>query len=292
MKLNQVKQFLLNPVMNKEYRLRMRTMRSMWIIFAYLLLLLLFVFGVFAIMGMFGRDSFVYGNSDGQVMFYFLSYGQLGLIAFIAPALTAGVISGEREKQTLNLLLTTRQSSFNIIVSKLLSGLGFMMLIVFSALPLYGILFLYGGTEPKALLQVYVFYLFNMLLYGAVGVMFSTLFKRTIVAIILTYGFVIFIYVATFILFLIVLGLTQINNPGPVSDTFNLIIARLIVINPAAMLYTATAPNFIEEIANVSSTNLGWYYQNVPIVIEFYIFYSLVIAGSLMIAIRKLRPTK
>ncbi|MBO1914210.1 hypothetical protein J4G37_56505, partial [Microvirga sp. 3-52] len=59
-------------------------------------------------------------------LFTLLSFIQLGLVLFISPGLTAGVISTEREKQTLPILLTTSQSSFQIILGKLLSSIAFL----------------------------------------------------------------------------------------------------------------------------------------------------------------------
>ena len=45
------------------------------------------------------------------------------LVAFLAPASTAGAISLEREKQTLELLAATPISSLAIVIGKLLSAL-------------------------------------------------------------------------------------------------------------------------------------------------------------------------
>lgn len=44
------------------------------------------------------------------MMFAVLTILQMALVLFITPSLTAGAISSEREKQTLNILLTTTQA--------------------------------------------------------------------------------------------------------------------------------------------------------------------------------------
>ena len=72
-----------------------------------------------------------------------LSVLQLALIVFITPGLTAGVISSERERQTLNMLLTTTQSSTSIIIGKLVSSVAYLLLLMIASLPLYSIVFLY-----------------------------------------------------------------------------------------------------------------------------------------------------
>ncbi|GJM75467.1 hypothetical protein HMSSN036_76830 [Paenibacillus macerans] len=170
---------LINPVLDKEFRLRMRTPRSAFIVFAYILVTGLLAM---AIIYMTTSKGFSAGGrldpGVSRIIFYVLSIGQLVLIAFMTPALTAGVISGEREKQTLNMLLTTQQSSATIILSKLLSSLSFMTLVILATLPVYSIVFLYGGLSPKQLALVFLFYLFVMLLLGSIGVFYSTLFKK------------------------------------------------------------------------------------------------------------------
>ncbi|MFC6331075.1 ABC transporter permease [Paenibacillus septentrionalis] len=287
-----LKQFFLNPVIDKEYRLRMRTSRTMWTLLSYLVAMGLFAAVVFSIIGVEMRGS-VYASSSAGITFIVMSFAQLGLIAFMSPGLTAGVISGEREKQTLNLLLTTQQSSFTIIVSKLISSISFMLLIVFSTLPLYGIVFLYGGIAPSQLLSVFAFYIFNMLVFGSFGVLFSTLFKRTMLAVIVTYGVVLFMFVGTGVIFLILL-LSYENYAQTSQSVIDYSwILHILAINPGVALYSVLDQNFIHTvqlgIRGVSGQN---FFNYVPLWLEFMIFYTIVLVLALYGAIRKLRPIK
>src|SRR5690606_32849452 len=192
---------------------------------------------IFSIVGIDMRNS-IYSSGFTGIAFIVLSFAQLGLIAFMSPGLTAGVISSEREKQTLNLLLTTQQTSFTIIVSKLIASISFMLLIVFSTLPLYGIVFLYGGISPGQLLSVFAFFIFNMLVFGAFGVLFSTIFKRTMIAVIVTYGVVLFMFVGTGIIYLLFsFGYNSYGFSGnnPANDSW---ILHFLAINPGFALYS------------------------------------------------------
>lgn len=126
-------------------------------------------------------------------MFIFLAVVQLALILFITPGLTAGVISSERERQTLNILLTTSQSSTNIIFGKLISSISYLLLLVVASLPLYSIVFLFGGISPAQLLMVLGFNVFTVIVYGSIGVLFSTLVRKTIAAMVTTYGVTLFL---------------------------------------------------------------------------------------------------
>ncbi len=283
---------MINPVLDKEFRLRMRSPRAMWTLFFYLLAIgLISLSAIYLTQELSGRSG-VYNPEESRVLFYFLSFAQLGLISFMAPGLTAGVISGEREKQTLNLLLTTQQSSTTIILSKLVSSLSFMVLIVISTLPIYGIMFLYGGVSPKQLLLVFVFYLFMMLVLGSFGILFSTLLKRTMISVISTYGITLFIYAGTAILFFIMLSVSQqaVNNQGITTSSYTWI-GHILAFNPATALYSILDPSFSDSVYTINRWN-GGQTKGAPMALwqEFMIIYSVLSALALWLSVRKLRP--
>jgi ABC-type transport system involved in multi-copper enzyme maturation permease subunit len=189
-------QRLNNPILFKELRLRMRSKKTPWAISLYLLALggiaLTFIFLIT------GGDAYFNPHRSREI-FMILSILQFAMISFVTPGLTSGVISGERERQTLNLLLTTNSTPTKIIIGKWLSSLSFMLFLVLASIPLYSIVFLFGGISPVQLIKVFAFYLVSMLALGSFGILFSTIFKRTGVATVVTYG-VIFAYTgATYI---------------------------------------------------------------------------------------------
>ena len=284
---------LINPVIDKEFRLRMRSTRSMLSVLFYVLALGAVAMGfiyLFLYLGQRGPQRF--DPQMSQMMFYVLSFAQLVLIAFMAPALTAGVISSEREKQTLSMLLTTQQSSATIVLSKLVSALSFMTLIVLATLPVYSIVFLYGGISPKQLISVFVFYLFVMLLLGSLGVMFSTLFKRTIVAIIVTYGAGLIIFLITGLLYLFFMGIEQQNmyqsGQAPTPGSYSWV-GYLLGLNPAGAMMSLFNPSFSKEVFLLHGGSLN---SKAPIELwlEFFIVYSVVIVLALWVAVRNIRP--
>ena len=145
-----------NPVLLKEVKLRFRSPKSFTGILFYLIAVCIFVFGfIFVTMKINGTSYFK--PSESFVLFTLLSYIQLGLVLFITPGLTAGTISTEREKQTLSILLTTSQSSFQIISGKLLSSIAFLLLLIVAALPIYSLVFLFGGISPKEFVIVFFY---------------------------------------------------------------------------------------------------------------------------------------
>ncbi|WP_163882335.1 ABC transporter permease [Paenibacillus favisporus] len=283
----------INPVLDKEFRLRMRTPRSAISLMVYILVLGLIALG-FIYVSMYlgnGGGQTRFNSGMGQIMFYVLSFAQLVLIAFMAPALTAGVISSEREKQTLSMLLTTQQSSSTIILSKLVSSLSFMALIVVATLPVYSIVFMYGGISLNQLVSLFLFYLFIMLMLGSLGVLFSTLLKRTMISVIVTYGVGLCIFLLTGLLYLFALSLVQRQNAQLVLQPDYSWVGYILGLNPAAALISLFEPSFSKQAFLVRGTTLN---ADAPIQLwqEFVVVYSVVIIVSLWISIRRIRPVR
>lgn len=176
----------INPVLLKELRQRFRSGKTSWLLALYLLVIGTFVLGFMYLN--WRHSPGIFQPNRSRELFIMLSVTQLVLLAFVTPGLTAGVISGERERQTLNVLLTTRLTTWQIIWSKLVSSSAFVVLLVISTLPLYSIVFLYGGIAPGQVLGVFGFYLVTMFLFGCIGVACSSFFKRTGVSTITAYG--------------------------------------------------------------------------------------------------------
>lgn len=179
------RQKIANPLLMKELMERMRSKKTPWLLVGYLL-----VMGgiTLAYIYLETRGQGYFNPQRSRTLFITLTTLQLAMVAFVTPGLTAGTISGERERQTLNILLTTHLSPMLIVSSKLISAISFITLLVLAALPLYAITFLYGGISPGQLGKVLGFYVVTMVSFGGLGVMYSTIFKRTGVATAMTYG--------------------------------------------------------------------------------------------------------
>lgn len=176
----------INPVLLKELRQRFRSGKTSWLLALYLLAIGAFVLGFMYLNWRRFPGFFQPGRS--RELFMLLSAAQLFLLAFVTPGLTAGVISGERERQTLNVLLITRLTAWQIIWSKLASSSAFVVLLVITTLPLYSIVFLYGGIAPEQVLGMFGFYLVTMFFLSCIGVACSTFFKRTGVSTVASYS--------------------------------------------------------------------------------------------------------
>ncbi|MFJ7980528.1 ABC transporter permease [Lysinibacillus xylanilyticus] len=268
-----------NPVFVKELKLRFRSFKSFSGLMFYLAVICIFIAGFLLITTEFTGKGF-FKPEISFMMFAVLTILQMALILFITPSLTAGAISSEREKQTLNILLTTTQSSTQIIIGKLLSSVAFLVLMLIAGLPLYSLVFLFGGVSPSQLISIFLFYLLTVVAIGSIGVMFSTITKRTIVAMISTYGTIIFLGGITAFFFFLSMAFSQMGNAVGTSTSY--MAYFWASINPGALMLTLTSSSMGDALVQVSGVEL-------PVWISYLITYSLIIVICLTIAIKKLR---
>lgn len=179
----------------KELRGRMRGRRAFVALTFYLTLLAGFAWMLEALQAStFQNSGFggaTYQSSQiGTGIFAGLLLLQTLLILILAPAFTTGAISQEREKQTLDLLVTTPISSLSIVLGKLFSALAWAFLLVVASIPLTAIVFVFGGVAPEDLFRGYVVLLVEVFGLGCLGLFFSALLKRTLAATIATYSVV------------------------------------------------------------------------------------------------------
>jgi len=123
----------------------------------------------------------------GQEFFYTFLVLQTLLVLILTPAYTAGAITDEKEKKTLQFLLATDLYDREIIFSKLLSRLINIILAVLVGLPILSILQLIGGIDPNLLIASFIATASVVASLASVSLFNSTLLKRSRDAIILSY---------------------------------------------------------------------------------------------------------
>lgn len=181
-----------NPVILKELRSRMRGGRAFIILTVYLLVISAGISIVFLSL-IASRDS-VGGPDPGQALgkaiFGMVVGMELFIISLIAPALTAGAISSEREHQTYDLLRATLLSARSLVAGKLASPLSYLFLLLFAGIPLQSLAFLFGGVSMAEVLIANLILVITALAFSSVGLFFSSFTLRTLVSTVLSYAFV------------------------------------------------------------------------------------------------------
>jgi ABC-type transport system involved in multi-copper enzyme maturation permease subunit len=232
-----------NPVILKELRSRMRGSRSFWMLTAYLIVLSL---GMFVIL--LGYAASERTGSGGYIRpvigkaLFGMAFGlELLTISFIAPALTAGAISSEREGHTFDLLRTTLLPARAMVLGKLFSSLSYLILLLFSALPFQSLAFLFGGIATEEVLISTLLLLVTALTFCSMGLFLSSFIRRTLVSTALSYGCAILLVFG--LPMALILGLVMFSRliPGLSPDTnssfltFLLMVGWILVsINPIA----------------------------------------------------------
>ncbi len=189
---------------SKELRGRMRGPRAFIGLTLYLALLAGFTVMIYLIAAQSAAQQAAFGGGNpyasasvGQAVFTVLLFLQILLVVFLAPAATAGAISLEREKQTLDLLTATPISTLGIVVGKLGSALAFVFVLILASIPLTAVVFVFGGVGPEDVLRGYLVLLVTALGFGSVGILLSSLTRRTQSATVLTYLVVLVLTVGT-----------------------------------------------------------------------------------------------
>ncbi|MDE6873696.1 MAG: ABC transporter permease subunit [Lachnospiraceae bacterium] len=101
------------------------------------------------------------------------------MILFIVPASTAGAVAGEREKQTLDILLSTKITPFHIVTGKLAASISMVILLVISSMPVLSVVFCIGGVTVSALFVFLLLLVVTAVYIGSFGIFFSVCCRKT-----------------------------------------------------------------------------------------------------------------
>jgi hypothetical protein len=113
---------------------------------------------------------------------------QFGALLFLLPALVAGVIADEHQRQTLHYLLASRLSSLEIVLGKLGARLLHVGSFVAMGLPVVSLLALYGGLDPWRVASIYSGTFSTVLFVGGLSIFISVLARRPRDAILAAYA--------------------------------------------------------------------------------------------------------
>lgn len=225
---------MMNPVLRRE---AVTTMRN-WKTYGALLIFLAITsagaaFYVYASM----YQSYIYGSDPAAMIWLYvvLAGVQMGLVMLATPAIAAGSISGERERQTLDLLLVTKMTPLSIVLGKMMSSLIYVLLLVVATVPVYGVAFYFGSISLGSLLLMLLFILVMSLALSAVSVFFSCIFKKTVISIVLMYLIIGMLCFGT----LILLAFYSLFASRSGSSDLSLLTSVLILIpNPGAAFFS------------------------------------------------------
>ena len=135
-----------NPVLRNESKIAVRSIKFTLMIFAYIAALSIAVMIYYT-----SLNSRIFSSGldlESSVIFYVvMAIGQALLLLFIVPALSSTAICSEREKQTLDILLSSKLTPLQIILGKVSASSLRVIVLIISTMPLYAIGALIGGVK-------------------------------------------------------------------------------------------------------------------------------------------------
>lgn len=201
----------INPVYKREMTVSSRSLRMVIIFFVFNVIL-----AAVALLNMYSVIAQVKATAEIQYsrfleLYVFVSAIECVMLMFIMPAITSGAISGERERQTLDLMLTTTMTPREIVYGKLFSGFFTMILLIISSFPVLAVVFVYGGVNFADMGMLLLCYGIVALFSGSLGICFSALFKRSTIATVCSYGVLIFVVAGTYAINYFAFSLSRMN---------------------------------------------------------------------------------
>jgi gliding motility-associated transport system permease protein len=146
-------------------------------------------------MNQFGRQSV----NINQQMIRLLLQNVTVLLLFVLPMITMRTYSEEKRSGTIELLLTSPLTDFQIIMGKFLGALALYAMMLLITMVHIGLLFIYGKPEWKPIVSAYL----GLFLMGgcfiSAGLFISSLTKNQIVAVMATFAVFLFLWVINWI---------------------------------------------------------------------------------------------
>ncbi len=177
----------LNPIIKKDIKVTARSMKMAWGLMAYEAILA-FIF-IIALSILSYESDYSYQNIYSELisLFPLIGIAQIGMTALTIPIMTASSISGEKERQTFDIMLTTCLSPGAIVFGKVFSSVAEVMLYVTASIPIMALAFVLGGLSWWTLFLFLVVIFVFATLAGSIGVFCSSISRKSIVSIILAF---------------------------------------------------------------------------------------------------------
>ena len=225
----------INPVLRNESKLAVRSIKFNLTILFYVLILSI---GTILFYRSFVGEIYASGTNPQYAVTLYIAMAiiQAFLLMFIVPSLTSTAICSEREKQTLDILLSTRLSTLQIILGKLFSSSLRVIVLIICTIPIYSICGLIGGVKISNILMLTLSFIVNTIFVGSIGILVSTYVRTSKVATAVAYSIILFIFAGLIIIGLIIfmIKINKIKYAG----SNQIQIPYIIYLSPATGFFT------------------------------------------------------
>lgn len=258
----------LNPIFESSARRRMRTVKTPVVVTAYLAALL--ILALSQLTRFFGQGVTVAAMRAGVECYIWMTALQFLLVALVAPALGAGSIAGERERQTFDLLLVTGVGARRIVLGKLLEHFAFLALLLLAGAPVLSLALVTGGVTALDIAATLAALLLIALAALSVGMVMSVVFRRSLSAIIASY----------LAIFAIGAGTWALAKYGPVSARYasNELLSALPGMDAGAALALVPPTAFFNPaiaLVTLLASQTGILHRTMELTLRLYDIYAV-----------------
>jgi ABC-type transport system involved in multi-copper enzyme maturation permease subunit len=172
-----------NPVLQNELIANLRATRTFVLLFAYVALLGFLVFAAWP-----AEQRIDMSNSDAaKPLVNLLFLGQYMLMSLMAPSFAAGAITGEKERDSFEMLLASPMKPSAIVFGKFAASLCPLAELMIGSLPVVMLCLPLGGVQFFEILAAYLAMISSVALFVMISLWCSSYFVRTSAALVVSY---------------------------------------------------------------------------------------------------------
>jgi len=173
-----------NPILTRELRRRMRGRALIFSIIGYIGLMTLATLMVLmtyspSVFSTLNTKMLADLANTGSSLFRWITIIQSLLVLVIAPTITAGMTTGEKERKTFDFLRVTTITPWMYVTGCFLSTVFYVGLALICAFPLLSLTFVYGGVTPSSVFSTFGLLLGGSLILSSFGLYVSSIRERT-----------------------------------------------------------------------------------------------------------------
>lgn len=172
-----------NPVLQRELVVNLRMTRGFLLLFAYVALLGLLVYAAWPA----DQTLDLARPEEAKKLVNLFFFGQYLLVSLMTPSFAAGAITGERERESYEMLLASPLRPGAIVLGKLAASLTPLAELMICSLPIVMLCLPLGGVSLYEVLAAYLAMICSVILFGMISLWCSSFFTRTSAALVASY---------------------------------------------------------------------------------------------------------
>ena len=175
--------FLENPVLQRELISNLRMAKGFLLLAAYILLLGLLVYAAWPE----AQKVDMVQSAKAKPLVSLFFFGQYLLVSLMTPSFAAGTITGEKERESFEMLMASPLRPGAIVLGKFIACLTPLAELMICSLPIVMLCLPLGGVSMYEVLAAYVAMVFSVGLFGIISLWCSSFFVRTSAALAVSY---------------------------------------------------------------------------------------------------------